>query len=315
MTDIPAESRFHATHIEIEGAPPTEAAVGSEIAVQVKVSCCAGCDLDGARIDVTAPDGELTTLRVSGREGADTFTAVTLTAPQTVGEHAWIVVCPAQDIADIRHEASTASLRIATRPHATSLAVWGMPAHVTAGERFAIKVGAKSSADCPLQGQEIEIYAQSGVVAARGMLRSTPWAGTSGLYWTQIELDAPANVGIASWSVKFAPAALDSAHDGSSSQFHVAVVSPPEHMVTVKVVEKESAAPVVDVQVRLGAYRGATDQSGLAQLRVGKGRYDLHLWKVGYEAPPRTLDIEHDLAVEIEALALPPEDPDALWEM
>jgi hypothetical protein len=315
MTDVPPEAQAHATRIEFEGALPTEAAVGSKIAVQVKVSCYAGCDLDGAQIDVAAPGGERTTFRVSGQEVDEAFAAVTLNAPQTVGEHTWSVVCPAQEIAGIRHEASNASLRIATRPHATSLAVWGMPAHVTAGERFAVKVGAKSSVDCPLERQAIEICAQSGTVAARGILQSTPWPGTSGLYWTEVQLDAPMNVGIASWSVKFAPTALDSVHDDSSSQFHVAVVSPPEHMVTVKVVEKESAAPVADVQVRLGAYRGATDALGLAELRVGKGRYDLHLWKVGYEAPPRTLDIAHDLAVEIETLALPPEDPDAIWEM
>ena len=84
---------------------------------------------------------------------------------------------------------------------------------------------------------------------------------------------------------------------------------------TVKVIEKESAAPIGDVQVRLGAYRGATDQWGFAQIRVGKGRYDLHIWKVGYEAPGRTVDIYDDVAVEIEAVALPPEDPDALWGM
>ncbi|HEY7299025.1 MAG TPA: hypothetical protein VH684_14045 [Xanthobacteraceae bacterium] len=315
MTDMSAESQVHATRIEFEDAPPTEIPVGSDIALQIKVTCCAGCDLDGAQIDVTLADGDLTTLRASGCEGGEGVVTVTLKAPQTVGQHAWSVACPAQDIAGIRHEGSAASISITTHPHATSLAAWAMPAHVTAGERFAIKVGAKSSADCPLHGQAVEIFDQAGVLATRGILQSTPWPGTSGLYWTQVELDAPANVGIASWSVRFAPQALASAHDGSSSQFHVAVVSAPAHTVTVKVVEKESVTPVADVQVRLGAYRGVTDESGLAQLRVGKGRYDLHLWKVGYEAPPRTIDIEQDVAIAVETSALPPEDPDAIWEM
>jgi hypothetical protein len=305
----------HATRLELEGAPPTETAIGSDIELQVRASCCAGCELDGTLIDVTAPDGTVTTFRLSGREQSDAVGAVTLKAPQAVGQHAWSVVCAAQDIAGVRHEASTISLSITTRPHATSLAVWGMPTHVTTGDRFAVKVGAKSSADCPLRGQTIEVCEQSGAVAARGTLRSSPWPDTSGLYWTEVELIAPPVVGIASWSARFAPAALESAHDDTSSKFHVAVVPPPEHMVTVKVVEKESAAPVGDVAVRLGAYRAATDSSGLAQLKVGKGCYDLHLWKVGYEAPPRTLDIDEDLTVEVEAIALPPEDPDAVWEM
>jgi hypothetical protein len=190
-----------------------------------------------------------------------------------------------------------------------------MPAHVVTGERFTIKVGAKSSADCTLEGQQIEICDETGSIAGHGILQGSPWPGTSGLFWTEVELVAPANDGLSSWSARFAPAGLDSAHDETSSQFHVAVVRPPEHTITVKIIEKESGAPVGDVQVRLGAYRGATDQSGLAQIRVGKGRYDLKIWKVGYEAPEKTIDIEDDLAVEIEAVALPPEDPDALWGM
>jgi hypothetical protein len=305
----------HATRIEVEGAPPAEVAVGSSIELQVRVSCCEGCDLDGLDIEVKAPDDTLITIRIFGREGADAAGAIALKAPQSVGQHAWNVAFPVQEIAGIRHEASSASVCIATRPHATSLAVWDMPAPVVAGERFTIRVGAKSSADCQLEGQEIEICDETGSVAGRATLQGSPWPGTSGLYWTQVELVAPANDGLSSWSARFAPAGLESAHDETSSHFHVAVVRPPEHTVTVKIIEKESAAPVGDVQVRLGAHRGATDQSGVAQIRVGKGRYDLHIWKVGYEAPGRTVDIDDDLAVEIEAVALPPEDPDALWGM
>jgi hypothetical protein len=305
----------HATRIAVESAPPADVAVGSDIELQVRVSCSEGCDLDGLHIEVTAPDDTLSSARLSGREETDAAGTIVLKAPQTVGQHAWNVACPAQEIADIRHEASSASVCIATRPHATSLAVWDMPAPVVAGERFTIKVGAKSSADCRLEGQTIEICDETGAVAGRATLQGSPWLGTSALYWTQVELVAPADDVLSSWSARFAPAGLESAHDETSSQFHVAVVRPPEHTVTVKIIEKQSTAPVCDVQVRLGAYRGATDQCGLAQIRVGKGRYDLHIWKVGYEAPDRTIDIEDDLAVEIEAVALPPEDPDALWGM
>jgi hypothetical protein len=314
MTDLPEGSHTHATRIEVEVAP-AEVAVGSAIELQIRVSCCEGCELDGAHIDLTAPDGTLNTVRLSGREGADAAGVIVLKVPRTVGRHAWKVTFPGQETADIRHEASTASVCIATRPHATSLAVWDLPAHVVAGERFTIKVGAKSSADCRLEGQEIEICNETGAVAGRATLQDSPWPGTTGLYWTQVELVAPANDGLSSWSARFAPAGLESAHDETSSQFHVAVVRPPEHTISVKVIEKESATPVGGVQVRLGAYRGATDQSGLAQIRVAKGRYDLHIWKVGYEAPGRSLDINDDVAVEIEAVALSPEDPDALWGM
>jgi hypothetical protein len=305
----------HATRIEVDGTLPAELAVGSEIELRARVSCCEGCDLDGLHIEVKAPDGTLSTFRLCGREGADAAGAIALKGPQSVGQHAWNVAFPAQEIGDIHHEASSTSVCITARPHATSLAVWDMPAHVVTGERFAIKVGAKSSADCTLEGQEIEICDETGAVAGRATVQGLPWPGTSGLYWTQVELIAPMHEGLSSWSARFAPAGLETAHDETSSQFHVAVVRPPEHTVTVKIIEKESAAPVGDVQVRLGAYRGGTDQCGLAHIRVGKGRYDLHIWKVGYEAPGRSFEVNDDLAVEIEAVALPPEDPDALWGM
>ena len=305
----------HATRIEVESSPPAEVAVGSEIELQVRVSCSEGCDLDGLHLEIKAPDGTLSALRLSGCEGADAAGTIALKAPQSVGQHAWNVAFPVQEIAGIQHEASSTSVGITTRPHATSLAVWDMPAPVVAGERFTIKVGAKSSADCRLEGQRIEICDETDSVAGRATLQGSPWPGTSGLYWTEVELRAPSNDGLSSWSARLAPVELGSAHDETSSQFHVAVVRPPEHTITVKIIEKQSGAPVGDVQVRLGAYRGATDQAGLAQIRVGKGRYDLNIWKVGYEAPGRSVDIDDDLAVEIEAVALPPEDPDALWGM
>jgi hypothetical protein len=312
---MPAEPQAHATRIEIEESQPAEVAVGSDFNYQVKVSCCDGCELDGARIEITAPDGTITTARVSSGEGPYAIRAVRLNAPQSVGQHSWHIAFPAQEIAGIPHEPSDVSARITTKLHATSLAVWDMPPHVVTGEPFTIKVGAKSSADCPLQGQSVEICDQSGAVAGTGTLAGSPWPGTSGLYWTEVSLIAPANEGVSSWSARFSPAALESAHDEASSQFHVAVVRPAEHTVTVKVMEKESAVPVGDVQIRLGAYRGATNESGLAQIRVGKGRYDLHIWKVGYEAPDRSVEVNDDLTVQIAALALPPEDPDAMWEM
>ena len=46
-----------------------------------------------------------------------------------------------------------------------------------------------------------------------------------------------------------------------------------------------------------------------------KGIYDLNIWKVGYEAPARTMEVNEDVTVEVEALCLPEEDPDTLWRM
>jgi hypothetical protein len=67
--------------------------------------------------------------------------------------------------------------------------------------------------------------------------------------------------------------------------------------------------------VRLGAYRAATGGSGLAELLVPKGCYDLEVWKPGYEAPKTTVMIDADLAVEVVVAPMPEENPDTAWQM
>jgi len=135
------------------------------------------------------------------------------------------------------------------------------------------------------------------------------------LYWTELDLVAPAQAGMFSWSVKFGASDLAVPHRDASSRFSIAIVQPPEHRLTVKVIEHETATPIENAQVRLGAYRAATGASGLAELMLPKGSYDLDVWKSGYEAPTTPVTVDADLAVEIAITALPEENPDAAWLM
>jgi uncharacterized membrane protein len=81
------------------------------------------------------------------------------------------------------------------------------------------------------------------------------------------------------------------------------------------VLEKDSKLPIEDAQVRLGAYRAATDPSGRAEVAMPKGTYDLTIWKVGYDAPSQIVDVSDDVSIQIEAEIVPPENPDAAWIM
>jgi hypothetical protein len=199
--------------------------------------------------------------------------------------------------------------------HATSLAVWAIPSPVVAGARFEIMVGAKSSFGAALAGGTIEVCDESAVVVARARLGDTPLPGTGALYWTQLELLAPIKAGLCAWSVRFEPTELELPHEPASSQFSVLIVRPPEHRLTIKVIEKDTSAPIANAQLRLGAYRAATDLSGLAQVDLPKGVYDLNVWKVGYEAPAKTVELNESRSVEVEVLSVPEENPDAAWLM
>jgi hypothetical protein len=310
------EPQTHSTTIELSTPVPAEVAVGAGLVVRVKVSCSAGCDLRGKPVKIVAPDGVVATAVLATYDDeANESEDIAIKAPLQVGAHAWTVVFEDQEAADVRHEDCSCALRVKTVPQGTSLAVWDIPSPVVMGERFEIKVGAKSAGDYELKGYEIEVCDKDGTVVARGQLQDTPWPGTTALYWTTVDMIAPDQEGLSGWSVRFAAADLAIPHDGAVAEFSVAVVRPPEHRLAVKVIEKESRAPIEDVQVRLGAYRGATGQLGLAEIMMPKGAYELHIWKAGYEAPSQTVDIDQDTSLEVEASIVPEADPDAAWTM
>jgi len=78
----------------------------------------------------------------------------------------------------------------------------------------------------------------------------------------------------------------------------------------VRVVEKSTKAPVDSVDVRLGVYRSCTAQSGVANMEVSKGAYDLVVCKPGYEAVAKSIVLTVDISVAIEIETAPePEDP------
>ncbi len=193
--------------------------------------------------------------------------------------------------------------------HQTSLAVWDIPTPA-AGERFSIKVGAKSSADCALGARRVEVLDGESVVAA-GQLGDAPWPDTDGLFWAEVELQAPDTPGLVALSVRFHAADPDQPHEGASASFNVSIIAKPEHTLTVKVIA--GGVPIEDAIVRLGPIRASTDASGRAAVKLAKGRYELVVWKSGYDAPVTPIAIETDAFAQIDVRAVPQADPDAVW--
>jgi hypothetical protein len=311
MTDAHA----HPIHIELS-EPPREVPAGTDLVIKATVSCSEGCDLRGMPLKVTAPDATVSTSELAAPDDESNASVdITLMTPKQVGAYTYSLTVPARESDGIRHEESTLAVHVTTIPHGTSLAVWDIPSPVVMGERFEIKVGAKSASGCDLNGTEIAICDDTGAELARGRLQETPWPGTSALYWTTLELTAPAREGFCSWSVKFATTELELPHDASSAEFSFVVGKPLEHRLTVTVVEKETKSPVEYAIVRMGVYRAATDQSGMAEVSVPKGTFDLVIWKAGYEHPTQAMTVKEDASVVIEVVKLPEENPDAHWTM
>jgi hypothetical protein len=293
--------RTHPTSVALGRPPAAEVDAGTDIVLKITVSCPHGCDLRGRVINVVAPDGAV----VAGSgltefaDHANQTTEFAFMAPGEVGEYSWSLVFPKHEAEGLVHEEGSLPITVKTRAHDTSLAVWGVPSPIVIDHPFRIHVGATCSAGCDLKGKEIQVCDETGASMARGKLGETPWDGTRALYWTEVDLVAPASEGATSRSITFAPTELQLPHGGASARFGFETVKPPQYSVTVKVVEKDAGTPVEDAQVRLGVYFACSDQAGVARIAMPRGTYGL--------------DVNGDVTVDVEVAVIPQENPDAYW--
>lgn len=318
--------------IELDVSEPLPAVVdlGAEFLLDIAVTTTSGRDLAGAAFKVSqgekiVAEGVLPEIlrhdpnsdEHDPRNGPiDTRdrARITLVAPRAIGSFEWIFVIPAQEIGGIAHEEASLSFSFQTGEHTTSLAVWDAPSPIVAGEKFIVKVGAKCSACCSLKGRQVELRDDNNSVVAIGTLAQEPWPGAEALYWTALEVTAPETEGFFQWPIAFSPRDCELPHQGASATLSFMTVAPAVHDVSVAIVERETALPIGDAQVRLGYHRAATDESGVARFKVAPGKHRLFVWKASHAVPERIVEVERDLAITVEAEALPKQDPYAFWQ-
>jgi hypothetical protein len=201
--------------------------------------------------------------------------------------------------------------RIVSSGQTISLAVWDVPLPVVAGERFSIKVGAKSGSGLALAGGRVEVSDAAGAVVASGALGDAPLAGTEALYWVALDVPAPREPDVAEYAVRFVPG--DAAHHAVASRFTVAAAAKPTHTLTVTITERDSKEALGGVEIRVGPFHARTDKTGRAELRVCKGNYQLQLWRTAHIAQPQPLAIDGDKAIALTMAHVPEEHPDARW--
>jgi hypothetical protein len=287
---------------------PAEVPAGSELRLKVRAACPDGRDLRGGRIEVRAADGILASGALGEfRDGGNQTGELVARAPATLGEFTWALVFPPQEIAAVAYPEGALAFSFATVPHGTSLAVWDIPSPVPVGERLRVKVGAKSTGECALAGAKVEIRDASGARLGCAALGDAPLPQTRALYFAEVELTAPAQAGMITLTAALAADGATLPHTGASTTFTLTAVAPPAHRLTVATIEAESRAPLEDVQIGCGPYRAATDAGGLAHLATAGGRYELAVWKPDFTADPITVEISHDMRVEVALTRLPPE--------
>ena len=161
-------------------------------------------------------------------------------------------------------------------------------------------MGIKCADDCNLAHSEIGVFDQAGARVGGGAISGEPWPGTTGLYVAEVELEAPATEGLHTWSASIPGFDAGVPHAESSISFGVRVVSSPDHVVTVEVVDRTSQTPLSGAQVVIHPYRAVTDQRGIATLRVAKGTYRLFVSQTKYVTFALPVEVTGDVTARAE---------------
>jgi hypothetical protein len=293
-------------HISMVRAILADVNIGRDMALKVKVSCPSACDLRGKTVKIIDQDGvvkeiELVTFDGTANETDEFIEKV----PIKPGEYMWTAVFPAQEKEGILHEESSAPFSFIVKPHKTSMSVWGAPSPIALNTKFKLKVGVQCFANCTLTGKKIEIYDHEGAKVATRRLGGVPWSGTPALYWAEVELEAPGIEGSYTWEAKFPEPDMGLPHAEAACPFTFRTARPPEHVVTVEVIDKDTEAPIKGAHVILHPYSAYTDEDGAAKVEVPGGEYQLHVWKFDYDKFKTKINVTSDISVKAELLLTP----------
>ena len=310
---------LHATEIVVidgpTAAPDDIVRVGDPFAISVRIDCASGCRLGSRTLEIRGPDGSAHAVEiVDGRA-----TAIDLVASTKPGRQTWTLSYAPAPYAPAgqsvpSHAAVARAWSYDIAPHTASLAVWGVPDTIPAGQPVTLTVGATSTAGLVLAGRTLEIRNALGEVLARPILGKAPWPGTTALLWAEVHSTAPPDPGIATWTAHLVADELALAHEAVDCTFTLPIAAPPDHRIDVEVLEAVTGVGVPEALVRIGSYRATTDENGRATLHVPKGSAEIVFWKTGYDAPDHPIEIDAHTSVTIVAAVVPEEDPDAHWK-
>src|SRR5215510_2286092 len=281
---------------------PAVVDAGAEMTLQGKVSCSPACDLRGHTLLVKDQTGaDAGRVEISEFDGVTNATGeFVVKAPVQPGEYMWLVVSPAVVKQGVSYVQASTPISFTVKPHTTHVVVWDAPSAVVVGERFTMKVGIKCPNECDFTNTDFEICDHEGAQVARGTLTGDRWLGTSGLFVAEVEVETPAREGLYTWSVRGQGPDVGIPHAEGSISFGVRAVSHPEYLVTVEAVDKDNQTPLSGARVVMHPYKAATDERGIAEVRVAKGDYMLFVSQTKYCTFGQSVDVSADMKARVE---------------
>jgi hypothetical protein len=143
-------------------------------------------------------------------------------------------------------------------------------------------------------------------IRARDLGASVIWPGTSALYVAETELEAPADEGLYTWSVRVPACDVGAPHAEGAVSVGVRAVSHPDCLVKVEVIDKDSGVPLPGARVVMHPFRAVTDDRGFAELRVATGAYTLFVSQTRYLTLGLPVEVTSDMTASAELCLEPP---------
>jgi hypothetical protein len=293
--------------VAVKVSPETVDA-GADMTWRAQTACTPACDMRGHNLllkdQAGAEIGRLVLTEFDGERNESA--ALVVKAPLSIGEHVWSVFSPVLEKDGTLLDESSRGVSFSVTAHTTRVLAWGAPSTIVAGETFKMNVGIKCSSECQFANKSFAIYDHDGAQIAAAELSNDLWPGTNGLYYAEVELEAPSQAGLYRWNAKAAGSELEIAHIEGVTEFGLRIVNPPEALVTVEVIDKDGQAALAGARVTLHPYEGVTNERGFAEIRVAKGSYTLFVAQTGYITLGLEVEVSADMTAQAE-LELEPE--------
>ncbi|MDR2493266.1 MAG: carboxypeptidase-like regulatory domain-containing protein [Coriobacteriales bacterium] len=298
-----SEPTLHCPEILLSRRRVEETDEGARLVLIVRVSCPHFCNLTGTTVLVTDNEGGELELPLASFNGVENETDEFIVATGSRGgTYSWTASYLDAGEGRPSHDLVTSTLSFDYRPHATSLAVWGYPAHACAGDSVTLMVGATCSKGCVLEGRRVSVLDEGGRECAEAALGSRPWEGTQALYWGTATFTLGAPRGLQRFDARLGD---DAEHGAAACGFSLFVAPQPDCILTIAVCGQGDGAPVVGATVSVHPRVATTDTEGTVVLAACAGSARLDAYAEGYERYHADLLVTGDSTLTVSLVPKP----------
>ena len=283
-------------HLVVTASPEQVEPFG-EIILTARLETPEPMDVEGEVVFYDASGAEAGRAALAGRYAPEPLTAkLERMAPSEPGSQTWTARLESDDC-----DCEEAEFTVTIAPHPISVTVWDIPSAIEQGITFPMTIGLKCPCGCEVKGWSFRLLNGEGQEIAAGTVGDEPWPGTTSLFYTCIDLDAPSVEGHHEWAVvALPPEEAEVPHAERKLVVHLNVTRAPEVTLRIEAFDAATNAPVPKAKVVVHPYRGWTNEEGVAEVRLPKGAYTVFVSRAPYFAFKSNGEITEDMTLRAE---------------